>query len=612
MTAPAAGGPKRTEFVDLLQALHACGVSARIEDGNASQIARTGGALAAEAEVRHDLAVDGERYVLVLPGSERSSAERDILEAVATGASTGELLTRIARQVELATGTWRCSVMVADHVGEHLDMAVAPSFPPSFIEGCQGVRVGERGGACGLAAALRHPVISADVTADPAWQPFVNWVTDYGVRSAWSTPLIDRDGAVLGTFALYGASTGAPDDAAVATVDRLGHLATLVLARDRVQRALTATVQNLAGLVDASPAAMVAIDTVGVVRSWNRAAERLFGWTADEVVGRPMPIIPPDDRDEFRERTQQALAGHHPPDIETRRLTRDGRLLHVHLATAPLRGEAGEIAGTVAILTDISDRKESEVALTAALDRERAAVQHLQEVGAAKNAFLAAVSHDLRTPLTGILGFAQTLERLSEDRADLRALAMDKLLRNARKLQRLLNDLLDVDRLAQGQVQADYRPTDLAALVRDVVGSIDALEGRPVEVLVEDIVAEVDAGQIERVLENLLLNAVRHTPRNCPLWVTLEREDRGGLAHLTVADAGPGVPEDDRLRLFEPFQQGAPTPPSGGLGVGIGLSLVVSFTRLHGGQVWVDERPGGGAAFHVLLPVRATAVRLDR
>lgn len=165
--------------------------------------------------------------------TELITAERSILEMVATGVPTDTVLRDTARAVERFVEGWRCSVMIADPAGLELHMVAAPSFPASFIEGCQHVRVGRRGGTCGAAAARRERVITPDVRSDPSWRPFLGWVAPYGIRAAWSTPLLDAHGTLLGTFALYHAEVGRPGDEAFEIVDRLGHLAWITLARDR-------------------------------------------------------------------------------------------------------------------------------------------------------------------------------------------------------------------------------------------------------------------------------------------------------------------------------------------------------------------------------------------
>jgi len=234
-----------------------------------------------------------------------------------------------------------------------------------------------------------------------------------------------------------------------------------------------------------------------------------------------------------------------------------------------------------------------------ALAAEREATASLRALDEMKNAFLRAVSHDLRTPLTVVLGAAMTLERddveiSREERSDLLA----RLAINARKLNRLLTDLLDVERLARGVVKVDRAPIDVAALVRSAVAEAGVAPGRVIEVHAEPLIADIDGPKVERILENLLLNAVKHTPEGSGIWVRASRSEEGLL--LVVEDDGPGIPTDLREEVFEPFRRGDPEDPSPGSG--IGLSLVAEFARLHGGRAWVEDRAGGGASFRVLLP----------
>jgi two-component system, OmpR family, sensor histidine kinase KdpD len=235
-----------------------------------------------------------------------------------------------------------------------------------------------------------------------------------------------------------------------------------------------------------------------------------------------------------------------------------------------------------------------------ALERERQAASELRALDEMKNTFLDAVSHELRTPLATVIGIALTLQRAGpslteEDTVDL----VDRLVANAGKLDRLLADLLDLDRLTKGIVAPQRSLTDLAALVSRVAQEWRQRSGRQVEVVVEPVVAWVDSAKIERVVENLLANAARHTTPDTPVWVKVARRSEGVL--LAVEDAGGGVPQELRAILFEPFRQG-PGAAAHAPGVGIGLSLVARFAELHGGRAWVQDRPGGGASFQVLLP----------
>jgi signal transduction histidine kinase len=237
------------------------------------------------------------------------------------------------------------------------------------------------------------------------------------------------------------------------------------------------------------------------------------------------------------------------------------------------------------------------------LRRELAAADRLRAADAMKDTFLRAVSHDLRTPLTAMLGVAVTLERTRlnlprEQALDLVAMLVEK----TRKLERLLKDLLDLNRLEEGVLEPNRSLTDVRELVHRVVTEVDQLAGWPIDIEAEPIQAFIDGPKVERIVENLLLNTTRHTPPGTRVWV--KALAKGADLELIVEDAGPGVPAELAGTIFEAFRRGGGPAPTMAhtRGVGIGLSLVARFAALHGGHAWVDERWGGGAAFHVLLP----------
>jgi PAS domain S-box-containing protein len=240
--------------------------------------------------------------------------------------------------------------------------------------------------------------------------------------------------------------------------------------------------------------------------------------------------------------------------------------------------------------------------------RERAAVERLEELDEMKNSFISALSHELRTPLTSVIGFAQTLEDETtaispQDRTSM----LHRLTVNARRLERLLGDLLDVDRLRRGISKPVVRPTDLSKLVLRVLEEFELGAGRTINLDAGPVVIDVDAAKVERIVENLLANAMKHTAADTPVWVRCVAADGGAM--LVVEDAGEGVPADMREHIFEAFAQG-PRVAKHSPGVGIGLSLVARFAELHGGRAWVEDRPGGGASFRVFFPgeVRSPAV----
>ena len=228
------------------------------------------------------------------------------------------------------------------------------------------------------------------------------------------------------------------------------------------------------------------------------------------------------------------------------------------------------------------------------------AAERLRALDEMKNMFLDAVSHELRTPLAAVLGIALTLGRPEIDLSEPEARDLiTRLQTNARKLERLLSDLLDLDRLVRGIVEPNRRPTDVGALVRGVVDAAELPGDHEITVQADTLVLPVDAAKVERIVENLLANAARHAPDATGIWVSATASDGGVL--ITVEDNGPGVPPELRAAVFEPFRQG-PDRSQHSPGVGIGLSLVARFAEIHGGRAWVEDRPGGGASFRVFIP----------
>ncbi|MEA2581881.1 MAG: two-component system, OmpR family, sensor histidine kinase KdpD [Actinomycetota bacterium] len=233
------------------------------------------------------------------------------------------------------------------------------------------------------------------------------------------------------------------------------------------------------------------------------------------------------------------------------------------------------------------------------LDLERRAANELRHLNAVKDTLLHAVSHDLKSPLAAILGAMQTLRREAqlvltpEEHESLYSMIEQ----SGRKMDRLVDDLLDLDRLDRGQLQPDRESTDVGAIARRIARESSSLDGHPVRIDADSVLVAVDAVKVERIIENLLLNAAKHTPPATPVRVRVTARADG--IELAVEDEGPGIPDDLRVVVFDPFRQG---PDAGGKGVGIGLSLVKRFAELHGGSAHVEDRVGGGARFVVWLP----------
>ena len=338
----------------------------------------------------------------------------------------------------------------------------------------------------------------------------------------------------------------------------------------------------------------------------------LIGYSAEEIQADPRlwrRIIHPDDRDRVEEGDATSNAGDDEHfSMEYRMIRKDGRIVWVQDEARMIRRPGGAPYWQ-GFLLDITERKQAEEQLAHALEVEREATARLRNLDEMKNTFLQAVSHDLRTPLAAILGLAITLERHDVDiPTDEKHELARRIADNARRLDRLVTNLLDLDRLARGIVTPKLQPTELRALVRGVVEDAGAIAPERIELDLEPLTIDVDGAKVERIVENLLSNMARHTPAEASIWIRLRKVDGGAL--LAVEDDGPGIPGAIRESIFEPFQQG-PDAPQHSPGVGVGLTLVRRFAELHGGRAWIEDREGGGASFRVFLPDGQTPSTAD-
>jgi len=438
------------------------------------------------------------------------------------------------------------------------------------------------------------------------WDGRVPEVATDTFRAVLGVPLVSG-GTVSGVIGLAFSEPGRTfSDDEVQQVSRFAEVASIALDNARLYAAAQQELverQKAEGrfrtLVEEIPAIVYSEEfEVGGARQYiNRQVEVLFGFTAEEAGQANFwkSAVHPDDLERVLAEEARCEETGEPFRMEYRFFTRSGEVKWVSDQCVLVRDAAGRPLFWQGVCIDITDTKR-------ALEHEREVAQRLRALDQMKNTFLDAVSHELRTPLAAIVGIGLTLEHKADnlaeaDRSDL----YTRLVANARKLDRLLNDLLDLDRLTHGIVAPKRRPTDVAALAARIADDWGLLNGRRPQVVAEQLTVSLDPGKVERIIENLLANAARHTPPDTPVWVRVERPADGDGVLLAVEDAGAGVPSELRDSVFEPFRQG-PDTPTHAPGVGIGLTLVARFAELHGGRAWVEERAGGGSSFRVLIP----------
>jgi PAS domain S-box-containing protein len=319
--------------------------------------------------------------------------------------------------------------------------------------------------------------------------------------------------------------------------------------------------------------------------TWSDELYRLWGLEPQSVeltYERYLDSVHPADREPVRTIVERALESGAPFDFEHRLVLADDTVRWIHGSGRVIADESGAPARMVGAAQDITERK---------------------RIDDLRDSILSAVSHELRTPLTSIIGFSITLKDKGASLAQrTRDEMVGHLARQAEKLDRLLADLLDLDRLRHGFVRPHLRPTDVRELAAQVA-SDHRSNTHSIHVDGSQVIADVDAPKVERIIENLLANAVNHTPPGTKITVTVEPHDSGVL--IAVEDNGPGVADEQRETIFGIFNRGAASDRVPG--TGIGLSLVAQFTALHGGSAWVEESTSGGASFRVFLPGRERA-----
>jgi PAS domain S-box-containing protein len=370
------------------------------------------------------------------------------------------------------------------------------------------------------------------------------------------------------------------------------------------------TSERFQTLVEQLPAIVYSEDVTGdglQVVYINARVKDVLGIDPKEWIDDPsvwFRMIHPDDRDAVMAENARTEATGDPFSVEYRMIARDGRTVWFKDEARLVFDADGAPSYWQGVMLDITEAHRSRD-LERDLQSERRAAERLREADALKDTLLQAVSHDLRSPITSILGMARTLERddVELSAEDAHGLA-GRIAANARKMDRIVANLLDLERLSAGVLEPILMPVDLGALVRELVAGSEAVAERRLDLDTAPLVLHADAAMLERIVENLLGNAAKHTPGDSRIWVRVERADGGAL--LVVEDDGPGVAAADRERIFEAFSQGA--SPGTAAGLGVGLAVVARFASLHEGHVWVEDRSGGGASFKVFLADRPVPV----
>ena len=363
--------------------------------------------------------------------------------------------------------------------------------------------------------------------------------------------------------------------------------------------------QRLASIVESSEDAIISKDLNGIIMSWNQAAERIFGYQADEVLGKPVTmLIPPDRQDEEPGILSRIRQGKRVRHYETVRRRKDGQLIDVSLTVSPVKDPKGHIIGVSKIARDITERKRTERDLQEAKDAAEAANR-------SKDKFLAVLSHELRTPLTPVLMTAAVREKDPNLPPAVRA-DMAMIRRNVELETKLIDDLLDLSRITSGKFNLRLEPVDLNAVVGqvcDICRSQIQQKGirlrTDLDATIERVAA--DSSRLPQVLWNVLKNAAKFTPEGGSICVRTSTASEGRL-RVEVRDTGAGIAPEQLPKIFDAFEQGdvRVTRQFGGLGLGLAISK--ALVELHRGAIRVESAGiGEGCTVTIEIPGASSA-----
>ncbi|MGL5016623.1 MAG: hybrid sensor histidine kinase/response regulator [Luteolibacter sp.] len=360
-----------------------------------------------------------------------------------------------------------------------------------------------------------------------------------------------------------------------------------------------AAVARLAAIVECSYDALLSEDLDGIVTSWNRGAEQIFGYRAEEIIGTSiMRLIPEDGRAAEHELQREIVTGKRGGTFEATRQAKDGREFHASITVSPMTDAAGKIIGTSRVIRDITQRR-----LVAESLRE--AKEAAEAANRSKDRFLAALSHELRTPLTPVLLVSEVHAKSDKLPKDLRE-DFEMIHRNIVLEAQLIDDLLDVSRIKQGKMRFDFKLVDVHEAIPRALEMLHSEVKEKNITLRQKLVAtpatlEADPARLRQVLCNLLRNAVKFTPHGGT--ITVHTACDSSVLQISITDTGAGIAAGDLERIFQPFEQVDAQQKSEHVSLGLGLAISQAIIAAHRGRIWAESPgPNQGATFHVRIP----------
>lgn len=520
------------------------------------------------------------------------NGQNQILEMIAGGEPLDETLLALVHFVEAQSDDLICSILLLDEDGQHLRHCTAPRLPAPFIAAIDGVAIGPNVGSCGTAVYRRSAVIVEDIATDRLWDDWRAAAQPHGLRACWSFPIFDVRHRMLGTFAAYRKQPGPPSEYHRRLIDVGTHVAAICLSRNETER----QIRDQADILNKASDAIIVTDFNHRITFWNQSAERTFGWTAGEALGRlDRDLLGPDAAAEISGQ-QQVANKREEWRGELKLHDRHGRLLIMDSRITVIRDESGRPQGRLSISTDVTEKKR--------IEEQFFRAQRLESIGMLS----AGIAHDLNNVLAPILLAAPMLRDHATDPSDLRMIST--LEKSAERGAALVRQILG---FAQG-ADGEHRLIQAKHLLRDVASFIEETFPKSIRFQTEipsDLwTVKANPTQLHQVLLNLCVNARDAMPEggtlllraeNCVLDEAaagqIEGSRPGAFLVLHVEDTGTGIPPDVLTHMWEPFF----TTKGTGKGTGLGLSTVRGIVENHAGFVTVFSRAGKGTTFRIYL-----------
>ncbi|MDX2096228.1 MAG: PAS domain S-box protein, partial [Leptolyngbyaceae cyanobacterium bins.59] len=366
---------------------------------------------------------------------------------------------------------------------------------------------------------------------------------------------------------------------------------------------------RLAAIIESSDDAIISTTLDGRIDSWNRGAEKLYGYAAREILGQPSTRLLPTDRlHEDASIIERLQRGDRMEPYETVRQHKKGQLIDVSLSVSPIKDADGQIIGISKIARDITRRKQAEAQLQLSNERISLANAELARASRLKDEFLAGMSHELRTPLNAILGLSEalleeTFGEISEEQREY----LVTIEQSGKHLLELINDILDLSKVESGKMELEMRPVDVRELCHSSLNFIKQhahQKGIKVSCRVDEELtdAELDERRIRQILVNLLSNAIKFTPEGGNVQLQVRGDAFRETLEFSITDTGIGIAPENISKLFQPFVQLDSALSRRYSGTGLGLALVRRIAELQGGSVTVESQEGKGSRFTVTLP----------